>query len=423
MDQLIPTAAVYAGSLARTYEYRTIGVPTPPQLCWSFSLKPGAQITCPLLVSQNRVYVADSVGYVTALDAHSGDLAWSFPTDWVEHSKERVHVGPKGVTAFCLEEAFGYVASARGTLYELDLPTGQVLRSWHAHHDAEEGENDEALLGVEEITGLFIHRGDLFLLGRSSWGDSGTYRLDRRTGEISVEIPLDQYGCDYPPTVYRDPRGQPDLIFGFYMYNNSGDTIFRALDLSEAYPDGFRDLWVTGSDLLPEDGDPLVTSRWAGALLKKPNTLVMDSVLYALGIFTEWKKKEERVFSALLALDLQSGVVKWRCEIPLRSIPIQLVAASHQVFVVMKDRVRSIDVQAHQPRWTWKAAFPVRHALVADELLYVLGAQGEIVALEAATGATRWRWQGKDGAVADFTTIDNNTLFLALPHAIHALSS
>jgi outer membrane protein assembly factor BamB len=76
MKDIIPTPAVFAGSLTLTFEYRTRGVHTSPQVRWTFST-PGT-ISCPVLVDQGVVYVGDNRGVLSAIDAQSGTLLWSF---------------------------------------------------------------------------------------------------------------------------------------------------------------------------------------------------------------------------------------------------------------------------------------------------------------------------------------------------------
>src|SRR5258708_6140122 len=335
METWTPSAAIYAGSLARTYEYRTTGVPTTPQIRWSFALKPGARITCPILVLQDRVYIADSAGYLTALDAPSGDLVWSFPTDWVEDPKKTLSFESRGVSAFCLYGALGYVASARDTLYELDLHTGQVLRSW-AHLDDEE--DADVFFDVEQIEALFIHHGVLFLIGTSDLSGYGTYRFDRRTGVLSADpIEIDQNVCDCAPTVYRDPKSRSDLIFGYHMFNNSGDTLFGAIGLSGTHPDDpISYLWHTNG--LNKDHNPHDLFRTLG-YLSYCNVPLLDGTLYVFSenmwdTLPEWAGMPsvgpfiipglDKEFTALLALEPDTATVQSTYQSPSRSAPLQI---------------------------------------------------------------------------------------------------
>lgn len=449
MESGRPTAAVYAGSLARTYEYRTMGVPILPHLGWSFVLPPGVQITCPLLVAQDRVYIADSAGFFSALDTSSGDLVWSFPTDWVEVPENPSSIGIQGVTAACLDGALGYVASACGTLYELDLSTGQVVRLWHALLDDEEVAKHVAQDADRRgrIRDLFVHRGELFLIVQDMWGQQSIFRFHLSAEALAGQM-IDRSESDFLPSMCEQANGGPDILFTRQDYplvpNTEGCSQFAATALAGTAPgEGHRDrlLWST-NDCSPLSDDPLnpSTSKQP-AKITGYTTPVMDGVLYALASFGEWDESKshpiyrERLegypFSrhrhmVLLALDPQNGVVHWRVACAGRFDPFQLVAASHQLFLVAWDRVESLDVQTHQRRWTWKATFLVSHALVADGLLYVLGRDGEITALEAATGVTcweewGWEWEMEGEIFPDGCTIDDGTLYFATYQALYAL--
>lgn len=61
--------------------------------------------------------------------------------------------------------------------------------------------------------------------------------------------------------------------------------------------------------------------------------------------------------------------------------------------MVSNEDFSAVDVQTSQVRWNWHATFEVQHALTADGLLYLLGTQGEILALDASIDALRWNWQ------------------------------
>ena len=153
-ESSIPSTAIYGGSLAHTFEYHTTGVHAMPHLHWSFPLQEGATISCPVLVAENVVYVGDSAGFLSALDARSGNLLWCFATDWALDGGKPVGADAfTGVTAFCLAGKLGYVASAHQTLYEVDLSNGQALRSW---------DNEALEISFGDITSLLFY--DRFIL-------------------------------------------------------------------------------------------------------------------------------------------------------------------------------------------------------------------------------------------------------------------
>lgn len=205
-ERSIPSTAIYGGNLARTFEYRTTGVHATPHLHWSFPLREGATISCPVLVAENVVYVGDSAGFFSALDARSGDLLWCFATDWaLDEGTDDLRYTSTGVTAFCLAGRVGYVASRYHTLYEVDLSNGQAIRSW-----------DKEALRMRiscEISSLLFY--DQLVWYPS--GDGSVSRLDPATGSIATFL-FSYYG---PPVIYRPPHGDCDVIYGYELIDNS----------------------------------------------------------------------------------------------------------------------------------------------------------------------------------------------------------
>lgn len=428
-EELIPTAAVFAGSPARTFEYRTAGVATTPHLRWSFSLKEGKQIACPVLASHNQVYVANSDGCLFALDASNGDVLWSFPTRREEDEEEEDEWDEdeeKEIMTFCLDGTRGYVASAyfsdqsewSPALSELDLSSGQVLRSWEAL-----GEGDYA-------RALFISNDWLFLAG--NWG-SRTLWFDRArqtvVGEIGVGVT--EMANNWVPTVYRDPQSGVVMIMGYAMVTNNGDTELYAYELAG---DEVKGAW-SANPLVVTD-NPRDLSRSVGWLLNC-NLAVVDNTLYVFNEEMDATLPERAGWStlgpgtahgteyaALLALEPRTGAVKWMCDFPSGGgfSLLQLVATSQLVFLIGSNEIRAVDVQTHEQRWNWQATFEVQHALTADGLLYLLGTQGEILALDAATGERRWNFQVQ-GKISNFySTIDDGTLSIATDSTLYALS-
>lgn len=467
--QRVPSAAIYAGSLARTYAYRTTGVREPPRLRWSFSPPAGEQITCPLLVAHQAVYVADSAGFFSALNALSGDLRWTFST---EQGK-----GPRGwtrsvdhftsITAVCLAGPLGYVVAAKSTLYkgyadftmslltEIELASGQASHAW----------DSEALL----VEGSYALRDDLmFFDGLSRYGDLLFLSTPVQTfgfspaaeGFVGASLALGTWPNNRILTLYEDRTGGHGVVFGF----STGDSLsgflgaadeaqFVAIDLTgygtpdtrtAAYDSMYERIrWraeaahIHGADVSGEESafPPSLLHGWGQYSSGKSgagcNQTIMDGTLYAVG----WQQEESDAVGVVavkapaylgcdlfvLALDPWSGATHWRCSCPTEDPPIQLAADDQLLFVVSPHQVVAVAVATHLPQWQWPVEFEVRQVLIADGRLYVLGARGQIIARDVHTGTVRWTWQVEGEVVKPFSTVDDGTLYVATTDTVYAV--
>ncbi|HEY7415570.1 MAG TPA: PQQ-binding-like beta-propeller repeat protein [Ktedonobacteraceae bacterium] len=417
-ERSIPSAAIYAGSLAHTFEYRTTGIHATPHLHWSFPLKEGATITCPILVAEGVVYVGDSAGFLSALDARRGDLLWCFATDWALDEENADLDLVESVTAFCLAGRLAYVASNEQMLYEVDLSNGQKLRSW----------DEEALHISNEISLLLFYDQ---LVWFNDWESISC--LDPATGSIAPELFL----CSYP-IIYHHPRGSSDVIYGTILEETNPPfglySVFLAINLSlfgsscpldlarEDISAEDATLWFTG------EGDDQV--EVCDEICEDLYT-VMDETFYAVcnqvffddeGTATHTPPNGTRLPYELRALDPFTGAVQWRYTIPkgVSEGFIQLAAASHLIFLVLSKGVEAIDTHTHQRRWKWTSNDAHWHILVADGLLFVLDEAGQITALDVLTGEQRWHWQTEQPIKEQFSTIADATLYLVMDHTLCA---
>ena len=426
MDELtISSTAIYGGNLARTFEYRTTGVHATPHLHWSFSLQEGVTVSCPVLVAEGVVYVGDSAGFFSAIDARSGDLLWCFATDWVQDGGEPVGADAStGVTAFCLAGRVGYVASACQTLYEVDLSNGQVIRSWNREaleEDPYEGSSDETVKYSDDIIVSLLFYGQLVLINYLE--EDGGRRIscfDPATGNTVTDIyPSGLFGEELPfmPVTYSHPQGDFDVIYFSQMVeDNSGSFVFYAINLSEIATGTYvadSTLWSMGEDY-KEYAEGLFT--------------ILDDTLYTVGTHCdangEWQPAE------LLALDPFTGAVQWRYasswdEHTWGEDRFQLAAASHLIFLVTYKGVEAVDAHTQQQRWKWTSnragtVTDERHVLIADGLLFMLDKAGQITVLDALTGEPRWNLQTEQPITGPFSTIADATLYVVMGHTLCA---
>lgn len=402
-EELIPAPAVFGGSLTRTFEYRTKGVPQPPQVRWTFSAS--KRFSCSLLVDQGVIYLGDEQGYFSAIEASSGHLLWRFATDTVTQFAQESN--PRsGVIAACLDGAIGYIAT-EPMLYELDLRNGQILRSWKLDYDElDYDEYDEDDSFDEKCYGSCLDVSGDLLVFFNEWR-SETRILRRSTGEWVDEH---DHALNVP-TIFDGK------LYGFYMWNNNGDDLFAAddLDLLASSP-----VWMYSSE--EDQPDP----TWSIFLDETHTIPILDGTIFAMGhISSDIPGREDE--EGLLALDATTGHLKWNViyqDMVSRDCR-RIAAASDLVFIGTNYGVEAVDIQAHQTRWTRETAVGTTHLFVAAPLLYVVDDEGNLSALDAQTGEPRWNWQGQGDILdkqATFWTIADGTLYVVAGCTLCALS-
>jgi len=412
-ESVIPSAAIIAGSLARTYEYRTAGVAASPQVRWTFPAR--QDISCAVLLEHGIVYIGDKEGYFSAIDAQTGEIRWSFATSWARGNHQPNWRDPAaGVTASCLAGRFGYAACATGTLYELDLHTGQAQRCWfdEAQHSGHDNRTIRALAICNNL--LLVSKE-----GTIEGIDCSTSQMLASTFCLSTD---QAYGGHLP--IYQHSEGRPIIIYGDEMISNHGDYTFVSVSFS-----GDEGLWYEycldeggfldkGGLEKQEDSCNVITE--IGLPRSQYNLPILEGVLYTLSRST-LEEREEGLL-ALVALDASTGAQAWSYLISSDSSPILLVAAYGLVFLVFQEQVEAIDVQTQHSCWVWQSRLALQHAFVAEGLFYAFGEKGQLIVLEASTGLECWRWQAEQPLKGQLSTIADRSLYIVMGHVLCALS-
>lgn len=403
-----PTPAIFAGSLTRTFEYRTGGCHTTPQMRWTFSTH--GMISCPVLVDQGVVYIADDQGYFSAIEARGGKLLWSFE-------------GKHPITAICIEGNRGYIATSYDDyvdLFELDLYTGQLLHRWKD----DDWQKDILPADMREnprtaVQSLFVWDDYLILAGGTECS-----MLHRPTGKLFLTEHEVQMGTPFllAPTVYQE------RIYGFGIINNN-DSYF----VVQTLPDADSYCWLTEDnasawDMLNSEIPEERASVIPVSLCPTPTLPIVHETLFAVGTLSseegEDEEEEEQSEERLLALDPANGAIKWSYE----SRPDFLTAGSGLVFLQTERAIEALDIQTHQSRWFWNTKFTLQHHFIADSLLYVFDQRGQIIALDASTGEQRWHLERgrlkplKANVKAVFSTIADGTLYVVAGNTLYALN-
>lgn len=474
------SAAIAAGGQARTYSYPTPGPQAHPHLQWSLPFPEQVSLCHPILVADQRVYVLDAQGSLYVLEANTGKVVWSFHPGHQGGEQEDTRVTAVGLQTKYWDwgEREIYVACAPHRICELDPESGQILHAWETPEQVLE------LLPLSwyDFDRLFLvgctHVGVFVPLSNSLKLDIPVGLDEKERGGNEDRQRLTLYHC---PESSDDP-GQI-LTYGCDMLTNSGDIGFRAQEIYDVSEEDWR-YWSSPflSDVDHFVGDGHFTSRpgsWMEELIRplygddraQPtdhidastisciksglesliytisscNMPVLDEILYVwagyvfcseVGVYRE-RAEQAILHEALFAVDPMSTEVKWcytspdpvsgavpwlsRCSANWG--PRQLVAAAQQIFVIRADGIEAVDVQTHHHRWQWQADFGVHHALAAEGLLYVVGTQGQLVALDLSSGETRWTWQVEGEVLGKYSTVDHGTLYVATTHALYALRS
>ena len=125
---------------------------------------------------------------------------------------------------------------------------------------------------------------------------------------------------------------------------------------------------------------------WGGASVLGDTAVVTgSSVGYAVG---ELKGAKGEV----VALDLATGAVKWRKDLPGGSVGCAALAGGVAVVTATDGKVRAFALADGERRWTYDARAPLfAPPAVAAGVVYVGDLAGAVHAIDLATGAALWR--------------------------------
>jgi outer membrane protein assembly factor BamB len=299
--------------------------------------------------------------------AHPGDFApvtWTFRTSGVVKSSPT----PWGPNT--------YVADLSGQVWALDTATGKLVWSFHA---------DGAIDGSITVSG------DLAYFGTAN---GNLYALSVHSGGFV-------WGGQ---TRQRSGMSTPAVGGGLVVVGGPNCT------LAALSADTGREVWahLTDMPLIPSQPD---SPRSPGPLHSSP--LIVDDVVYVCD-------------GRLLAIDLASGDLRWRSS-ALASSTSSAAMADGLVYAAELDAVCAVEPSSGQVRW--RTNVPDAHLLwstpaVADGSVVVCAREqlpggplgirlggGVVAALDAVTGALRWRVT-TTGPVGSAAALDQGTAYV-----------
>jgi len=157
----------------------------------------------------------------------------------------------------------------------------------------------------------------------------------------------------------------------------------------------------------------LTYNPWGGA------TVAGDLVIVPGSSIGYYYKELKGAKGDLTALDLKSGEVKWRKEIPGGVLGCAAVADGQAVTTATDGKVRAFKLADGEPTWRYDCKMPVfaPPAVVAG-VVYVADLSGTIHAIEMKTGTAKWTLNiakegGAPGMVYGGVTIHGGRLFVA----------
>ncbi|MFE4366753.1 PQQ-binding-like beta-propeller repeat protein [Streptomyces sp. NPDC056835] len=360
------------GNAQRTGEYSGAAVPVTPETAWTFRCD--AELTGSPAWDGDLVVVLDVDGGVHGLDAATGERRWSHHNDW----------GPASASGSAVITPTGVLHLHEEEIIELDRHTGEAVRVW-----------DQA--------GGYITALDNILLV------DGTHAVDLATRTTLWESQV-VASLLAPPAVHD---GIVVVTDGFEGHRVHGGV--------HAFPKGTGEpLWSIGDRQNAEcaapaqtDGDS--TGDWEIPGLTHP--IIADGRVW----FTRLRRHDDGVYPHpqpwdgvdFVGCDLETGAEEWTW-VPFAGRhhfePLKAPAYTNGLLLCITataafdaadgshldaepEEILLTALNTRTPESAWRSplpGFPVGSPVIAGGVVYLLIHDGTVIALEVATGRTRW---------------------------------
>ena len=296
------------------------------------------------------------------------ELAWSVPLGFSVESSPAISGG------------FVYATALPGVLVKLDLEDGTErwrYRPGEAEAEADDGfEDDRFGESSPAVADGMVFVGDLLGV---------LHAVDADTGEVRWTFPT---GAE----IKSSPVTAGDLVLigsydeRFYAVERTSGALRWSLQAEgplHATPGRHGDLaWVTGCDALLRGvriADGAEIHRFDSGAYTAASPAIAGGALF-YGTFN----------NEVLAVDIESGSLRWRYEHPERHFPFYASAAvaGNLVIVAGRDKlVHALDRETGEARWTFRARarFDASPAVAGDRV-YAANADGRLYVLDLNTG-------------------------------------
>lgn len=366
----------FGGDAAHTGAYETEGLRGYGGMLWRAEM-PGP-VRSAAAVTDRRVFVGSSGGFLHALDRWTGREVWRYEADGAVHGSPAVWNGRV------------YATDAAGTLHAVDARLG--IRLW----SVTTGPNLPWAWGHES--------GDLFLSAPVLAEVDGAMRLwfGAGDGRLRAVDPVDGRVLWSLPTGGRI-RSTPAVARGTVVVGSADGSVYAA-DASDGHL-----LWrwdSPGRSL--ESGD-----------FGFDRKTVQSSPAVAGGrVFVGTRS------GSLFALDLASGERLWEASHGTSWVNGSPAVAEGRVFVGSSDGrfLQAVDAETGRELWRRESGLSWSSPVVLGDVVHFTEYNGRVRALDVATGETRWGTVlPADGWASP--VVDDGVLFVGSDDGFYALRS
>jgi len=324
-----------------------------PPLTLKWQYKTEGKILSSPSVANGKVFIGSRDNQLYALDATSGDIVWKFETEkWIDSSP-------------AVDEAQVYFTSRDGHLYCVNIADGSL--KWK--HNT----------GGSDFSSPVISDGKVF--AGAGFPTNLIYAVDQETGQRLWQKEAEQ-------AVYSSPA-----LWGNNVYIGANDSKIYCLNKST--------------------GELVWEYKTRGGIYMASPVIDGDKVYIAAGD-SDW---------SVLCLKADTGELVWEHEIEdIQVTPtyVSSVAASgDSIFVVSGYAVQylyCLNASSGVLKWKKELSSAVRYgfsssACLAEDIVYVVSAKGQLTALDMATGTLIWEHDMAEDVLSS-CAISNSVLYV-----------